>query len=395
MNDDFSFNEEAYEELGHPYVGAQVLWSMFFDYASYTSALVWMALFGYGQLKESLTKLWARRKSDSHEISEQYTDQLSILQRSYKEVPVWWYAALFSFTFIVLVTITASGHLFIPVWTTFVAMATGAIVVTPLGWLYALSNFQLVGCPVLLSFLILLTSQAIGSTNELLYGLMVNAVNGHKNPAGASVYGSIAGDAWYRAQLQLQDMKIGHYMHVPPKAVFFSQIFGSFIGVPINYAVLKWVISSKFDYITGEVDDPTHQWTGQELASSLTLGVQYVLLGPKRLFEIDMFRPVPYGFLLGLVAPFLVFALHRLFPKIKFRLFNTTILFSSMSSFYGNISTGYFSSLLGGFVVMFWAYRRRYEMWARWNYILAAAFDAGFNVSSSRLSQLYQGVWLT
>jgi hypothetical protein len=28
---------------------------------------------------------------------------------------------------------------------------------------------------------------------------------------------------------------------------------------------------------------------------------------------------------------------------------------------------------------MFWAYRYRYEMWARWNYILAAAFDAGFN----------------
>lgn len=55
---------------------------------------------------------------------------------------------------------------------------------------------------------------------------MVNAVGGHKNPAGASVYSSIAGDAWYRAQLMLQDQKIGHYMHIPPRAVFFSQIFG-------------------------------------------------------------------------------------------------------------------------------------------------------------------------
>ena len=73
-------------------------------------------------------------------------------------------------------------------------------------------------------------------------------------------------------------MKIGHYMHIPPRAIFFSQVFGSFIGVPINYAVIRWVLDTKFDYLTGEVEDPTHQWTGQALASSLTLGVQYVLI---------------------------------------------------------------------------------------------------------------------
>jgi hypothetical protein len=114
--------------------------------------------------------------------------------------------------------------------------------------------------------------------NELLYGLMVNAVKGYKNPIGASVYGSIAGDAWYRAQLMLQDQKIGHYMHVPPRAVFFSQLFGAFIGVPINYAVVRWVISTKADFLNGNLEDPAHQWTGQDLASSLALGVQYVLV---------------------------------------------------------------------------------------------------------------------
>lgn len=76
-----------------------------------------------------------------------------------------------------------------------------------------------------------------------------------------------------------------------------------------------------------------------------------------------------------------MFVLNRFFPRLKFRLWNTTIFFSFMSAFYGNISTGYTSSFIGGFVVMFWAYRYRYEMWARWNYILAAAFDAGFNFS--------------
>jgi hypothetical protein len=107
---------------------------------------------------------------------------------------------------------------------------------------------------------------------------MVNGVKGYKNPTGATVYSSIAGDAWYRAQLMLQDQKIGHYMHVPPRAVFFSQLFGSFIGIPINYGVIRWVLSTKAAFLTGDKEDPSHQWTGQSLTTSLTTSVQYVLV---------------------------------------------------------------------------------------------------------------------
>lgn len=73
-------------------------------------------------------------------------------------------------------------------------------------------------------------------------------------------------------------MKIGHYMHVPPKDVFFSQVFGSFLGIPINYAVIRWVLDTKADLLTGKEVDPTHQWTGQEIASGLTTAAQYVMI---------------------------------------------------------------------------------------------------------------------
>ncbi|KKY16111.1 putative oligopeptide transporter [Diplodia seriata] len=358
-----TFNETAYQEYGPPFVSTQVLWGMFFDYAAYTSAVVWMALFGYRQIRDSFSKLRERATRRGARIQEQYDDQLSVLQRAYDEVPMWWFLALFGVSFVSLVTIVACGQLYIPTWTYFVAIGTGAVLVVPLGWLYALSNFQL----------------PIGTVNELLYGLMVNAVSGYKNPTGASVYGSIAGNAWYRAQYNLQDMKIGHYMHIPPKTVFFTQVFGSFLGIPVNYAVVRWVLDTKFDYLTGKLEDPSHQWTAQSLTSNLTMGVQYVLIGPRRLFQQHIYRILPYGFLVGLLAPVAVFALHRAFPRLKFNLCNTTIFFSTMAHFYGNISAGYTSCFLGGFVVMYWAYRRRYDVWARWNYILAAAFDAGFN----------------
>jgi hypothetical protein len=190
-----TLNETLYEEYGPIYLGAQQLWNMFFDYAAYASGISWICFFGFRQIKDTLSKLNARRKNKTkgETINHQYNDRLNIIQRSYKEVPWWWSAILFLITFVVSMVLLTKGNLFIPFWTYFVAIATGALVVVPLGWLYALSNFQL----------------PIGTTNELLYGLMVNAVGGHKNPTGASIYSSIAGDAWYRAQLMLQDQKVG------------------------------------------------------------------------------------------------------------------------------------------------------------------------------------------
>lgn len=240
-----------------------MLWGMFFDYASYTSAISWVLLFGWPTIISTVKKIRARNNSkNGQSINFQYTDQLNVLMRAYKEVPVWWYIALFLCSFVAITSMVASGHLFIPYWTYLIALATGAIMVTPLGWLYALSNYQL----------------PIGTTNELLYGLMVNSVSGHKNPTGATIYSSIAGDAWYRAQLMLQDQKIGHYMHIPPRDTFVSQVFACTIGIPVNYAVVRWVISTKRDYLTGAVSDPSHQWTGQSLASTLSTSVQYVLV---------------------------------------------------------------------------------------------------------------------
>jgi hypothetical protein len=76
----------------------------------------------------------------------------------------------------------------------------------------------------------------------------------------------------------LQDQKTAHYMHIPPRATFFSQVFGTFLGIPINYAVVRWVLDTKRDFLTGDKQDPAHQWTGQSIQSSLSTSVEYVLV---------------------------------------------------------------------------------------------------------------------
>jgi OPT family oligopeptide transporter len=381
INPDFSLNHTAYEEHGPVFMGLQNIWATFFNYAKLPSAFVWMATFGASSIIATLKKnklaRRARNETAKHgstdtttsNIHHQYTDRLNVLQRSYKEVPTWWFTLLFIVGAVIIFAIVGAGQLFVPVWTVVVGLATGVVVVVPLGYLYAISNYQV----------------AIGDFNELMYGYMVQtkAGAGHHHPCGPSVYGSIAGDAWYRAQYMLQDQRIGHYMHIPPRTVFFSQIFGSILGIPINYGVIRWVLNTKFEYLSGKKTDPLHQWTGQSLVSSNSLGVQYAIIGPKRMFSQAIFRPLPYAFLFGALAPLVVYALHRAFPKskLKFHLWNTTIFFSGMAVFYGNLSTGYFSAYIGGFIAMYWFFRHHFKVWKRYNYIVAAALDAAFNLN--------------
>lgn len=363
-----AINTTAYEKYGPPFMGLSVRWGMFFDYASFTSAFAWMFLFGWPQIKSAAVKVRERFKSRNAESANyQYSDRLNVLQRSYKEVPLWWYIALFLASFISIIVILARGIFFIPVWTFIIGILVGGACVIPMGWLYALSNFQV----------------PIGTTNELMYGYMIQAVSGNKHPAGASTYGAISGTAWYRAQYMLQDQKIGHYMHIPPRDVFFSQVFAELIGIPINYGVIQWVLKSKGDYLLGNKIDPLGQWTGQSLASYNSMGLQYVVIGPKRLFQESLFKPLPYGFLFGAVAPLILYLLYRipLFRRLRLDLWNVTIFTSSVSYFYGNLSTGFTSRLIVAYISMYYFYRKRFKVWKKYNYLIAAALDAAFNIN--------------
>ncbi|OBA19674.1 OPT superfamily oligopeptide transporter [Metschnikowia bicuspidata var. bicuspidata NRRL YB-4993] len=355
MNNDGTFNETAYESYGPVHLGSQRAWNMFFDYAAYVSGVVWVVAFAWNKLQES----WNGTRG-------QYNDRLNKLHRAYDNVPYSWYGTMFCISMCALALIHQCGYLFTPLWTCIGALIMGSIIVTPLMWLYALSNFQL----------------PTGTFNELLYGYIVQNKS-PKHPGGAAFFGCIAGNAWYRAQIHLELMKLGFYNHLPPKSVFFAQIMGEFIGVPVNYMSFRWVLSTKWDYLVGKKTDPLHQWTGQTVVSYHTNAILYVVLGPRRLFL--KYPALPYGFLAGLFAPLVVFCLHKRFPrsKLNFQLWNTTVLFSTLSTFYGNVSTGFLSKFIGGTFTMFYAYRHKHALWKKYNYVVAAALDTGFNLSMS------------
>ncbi|KAF4844618.1 Oligopeptide transporter 2 [Colletotrichum siamense] len=350
-------NETRYHEVGLAYSGAQYTWEIFMWYASYISSFVWCGLF----LGPKIVKIWKARKDKG----EYHQDRLSRIIQQYPGLTLWEWGLLTAIPVGILLIIVATKSIWMPTWTYFVALGFGAAAMLPMSLVYAMSGYSI----------------KVGFFNELIYGYMIDARGSSRHPLGQLAYRIISGNVWYDARIVLEDQKIGHYLHLPPRDVIGIQIIANMLALPINYGVMRWVIASKFDYVSGRVPDPAGQWTGQEFKSYNTAGIQYALVGPKKLFASSFFKPVLYGFPAGAVAPIIIWLLHKKFPKARFDLWNSTIFFASAATFHGNLSTGPFTTFLVGTFFNFYLYRYRRKFWNKWAYISGAALDTGFNAN--------------
>ncbi|KAJ5976808.1 hypothetical protein N7501_000150 [Penicillium viridicatum] len=329
------FNETKYDEVGLAYSGAQYTWQMFMV-NNFRIATILLLL------------------TSSHRIIHRYPS-----------ITKWEWVALTLVPTLMLLGIVVSKTIYMPIWTYFVALGFGAVSMLPMSFVYAISGFSI----------------KVGYFNELIYGYMIDVKGSSRHPLGQLAYRIISGNVWYDARIVLEDQKIGHYLHLPPRQVIGIQVIANMLALPINYGVMRWVIATKFDYVSGKKKDPLGQWTGQDFQSYNTAGIQYALVGPRKLFASDFFRPILWGFLAGALAPVVIWLLHRKFPRARFDLWNTTIFFASAAVFYGNLSTGPFTTFLVGTFTNFFLYRYRRVFWNKWAYISGAALDTGFNAN--------------
>jgi len=198
---------------------------------------------------------------------------------------------------------------------------------------------------------------------------------------GSLSYRVISGQCWYEAQSMLADMKLGHYFHVPPRKVLLAQVWGICVGVPVNYATILWVCKTKGDILTGAVTDPNRQWTGQTVISLNNQSISFALVGPKRLFADAIYTPMLYGFLVGALAPMILYLLHRRWPRARFDLWSVPVFSDSFENYWGNISVSFFTLFILGSINHLWVKRYHFVFWKKYAYLWGAAADTGYNFS--------------
>ncbi|KAJ3768748.1 OPT oligopeptide transporter protein-domain-containing protein [Lentinula raphanica] len=144
------------------------------------------------------------------------------------------------------------------------------------------------------------------------------------------------------------------------------------------YTVL-WVCQTKGDVLKGLVTDPNRQWTGQHIISLNNQSITFALVGPKRLFADPIYTPMLYGFLVGAIAPCILFILHRRWPRARFDLWSIPIFCDTLELYYGNISMNFFTRFVLGSINHLWVKRYHLGFWKKYAYLCSAAADTGYN----------------
>jgi hypothetical protein len=124
------------------------------------------------------------------------------------------------------------------------------------------------------------------------------------------------------------DLKLGHYLKIPPRAMFLSQLIGTVIGAIVNLAVVRVVLDPSNPYrgyIDGTEIDPTSQWDGRKINIFYSAATIWGAIGPIEFFS-GKYRNLFWGFGVGALLPLVPWLLHKRWPRASWNLVSFPII---------------------------------------------------------------------
>lgn len=205
----------------------------------------------------------------------------------------------------------------------------------------------------------------------------------------------------------LADLKLGHYMKIPPRCMytaqvytpelisflefgiiyffhnklffFFFQLVGTLVSGVVNLGVAWWMMESIENICDVEALHPESPWTCPKFRVTFDASVIWGLIGPERLFGAGgMYRNLVWLFLIGALLPLPVWILSRIFPEKKWiPLINIPVISYGFAGMPPATPTNIASWILTGTIFNYFVFKYRKEWWQKYNYVLSAALDAG------------------
>nr|GMD20519.1 oligopeptide transporter 6 [Ipomoea batatas] len=190
------------------------------------------------------------------------------------------------------------------------------------------------------------------------------------------VYGYIS---MVQALTFVSDLKLGHYMKIPPRIMFSIQVVGTFVSVVVYTITAWWVMDTVPNLCDTKLLPANSQWKCPMDHVFYDASVVWGLVGPRRIFgNLGVYPHVNWFFLGGAVAPFLVWVASKAFPEKRWiRLINMPILLGATAMMPPATAVNYTSWIVVGFLFGFVVYRYRPGWWERYNYVLSGGLDAG------------------
>ncbi|KAJ5492416.1 Tetrapeptide transporter OPT1/isp4 [Penicillium expansum] len=349
LNEALDFSESKYKEYSPMYISMSYSLTYGLSFAAVTAIVVHTYLYNG-------TEIWARFKNSQHGGEDVHRR----LMRQYKEVPEWWYGVL---TVVVLglgILTTKYWDTELPVWG-FIVVCFGlaVLLIVPEGILQGTTNQRV--------FLNIITEMIAGYAwpGKPIANLMVKCYGYNAVKHGMDF---------------AQDLKLGQYMKIPPRVLFFGQIYASILATATQTGVLRWMLGH-IDNLCDPKNKQRFTCNGAKVMYNASL--IWGTIGPQRMFQSgQVYNGLVYFFLIGPVVTVIVYFIYRRYPNSWVRYINVPIFFNAAGNIPPANTTQYSLWFIVGFLFNYLIRKRAFDWWKRYNYLLQAAMDTGTAIAT-------------
>ncbi|CAF3957162.1 unnamed protein product [Adineta steineri] len=343
LNSRLRLNETAYHHYGPIRMTPIFAFSYAISFAAISAVIVHTILY---QGKSIIKQFRSSLKDDTGDIHAK-------LMSHYKEAPAWWYYILFALAFGLAAIVCHFGDL-MPWYFLFVAVAISFIFLLPTGIVAAVTN-QSIGLNVI---------------TEFVAGVAIPG-----NPLANVTFKTYGYISQNQALLLISDLKLGHYMKIPPRAMFITQLAGTITAGVINYVTASYLLSSVPNICTQK----NPRWTCPNANTFYSASIIWGAIGPVKMFGPgSTYSSLLYGFLIGAIIPIPPWLLMKKYPNVKWlKYIHFPIMLSATGMMPPAPPGNYPSWLLVGFIFNFILARYARTWWKRYAYVFSAAMDCG------------------
>lgn len=348
----FQINQTAINEVGMPQLTGSNLW---YNIASFLSI---------GGLFAHCLCFWGPNIIANARLETHSDPHWKVMQR-YKEVPYWWYIYLMTFSFLSGFIVVLWSQATTSWYSYIVALLLGSFVTPFSQLLYACMGTGI-------------------STNQLM--VMVGGFISPGDPVANLYFTMWSHGIIVQCITFSGGLKVCQYLKVPPREAFIAQIWGTVLGVVIQYIVMVSIVSSHESALLNT--DGKSIWSGETAQDVNNTAMTWSLA--KELYGLhgQYFIVVP-SLLFGMAATIIQWLFSKRWPRIGPVQTNNVILpiiYMYSASLSSGVTSFVTSAVLVGIISQFWL-RNYHPGWFRkYNYILGAALDAGSQAMTFILS---------
>ncbi|KAJ3105608.1 hypothetical protein HDU96_008480 [Phlyctochytrium bullatum] len=186
----------------------------------------------------------------------------------------------------------------------------------------------------------------------------------------------------------VSDLKLGHYIKIPPRAMFVAQLSTSIIGAVLNVFVAKGLHESFGKVCEDGVClwkiqvEPPLGWTATGYNVFINAGAIWGAIGPARFFGPgSTYQWTLIGFAVGLVLAVIPWLLHKKFPNSYWHLVNVPLIVVFPGTGAGGNRSEMITPLLIGIIVNYFVKKYRHAWWKKYAYVMSAALDSGLAIT--------------